>query len=183
MVRRQSVFKNVILIGMMGSGKTTIGRLVAWHLDLNFIDADYELEKSAGRKISQIFATEGEAEFRRLESTVLARLCSGTGQVIATGGGAVLNEDNVRLLRSSGVVVFINVAPEELARRLKHDRSRPLLQNGDPVQKIKELLDIRLPLYRAIADMEFISTNSAPGITAKNLVRKLANMQEKSPNR
>lgn len=183
MALRPNVPNNIILIGMMGSGKTTIGRLVAWHLGMDFVDADHELEKVAGRKINQIFATDGEAEFRRLESQILADLCSNTDQVIATGGGAILSQANVHLLRSAGTIVFINVSAEELVRRLKNDCSRPLLQNGDPVQKIRDLLELRLPLYRAVADLEFISTDIAPGVTAKILSTKLANMQEKRPGR
>lgn len=174
------VLRNIILVGMMGSGKTTIGKLLATHLGLNFVDTDEELENRAGRPIHEIFATDGEPFFRQRETEVLSDLCCGTRQVIATGGGVVLKEENIRLLRAAGVVIFLKASPEELAMRLNRQTSqnseeaspqpiRPLLAGGDLYEKLQGILDQRLSLYCAAADLEIETT----GISSENVVQCL----------
>ncbi|MCK4260440.1 MAG: 3-dehydroquinate synthase [Halanaerobiales bacterium] len=150
--------KNIVLIGMMGSGKSTVGKLLAERMGFGFIDTDARLEDWTGRKISEIFATDGEEEFRRLETEVVQQVAKRTGQIIATGGGVVLRSENVKALREKGIVVFLDAGLEILFQRLMDDDSRPLLQTDDPKKKLEDILKNRLPLYREAADIE-IDTN------------------------
>ena len=137
----------ITLIGMPGSGKTTVGRQLARRLGLPFFDSDHVIEERLGCSIREYFAREGEAAFRDLEQRVLAELAQGTRAVIATGGGAVLREANRECLRAAGPVVYLRSSPEELYRRLRHDTTRPLLQVADPLAKLRELYEQRDPLY------------------------------------
>ncbi len=161
----------VFLIGMMGAGKSTVGRLLAHALDYEFIDADAELERRAGVRIATMFELEGEEGFRERESQLLAELTARRGIVLATGGGAVLREANRALLRSRGLVVFLDVAAAEIARRTQHDSSRPLLNSTDRRARIDSLLEERLPLYRAAGHVRFRSP-------ARNPRRLVASMLE-----
>jgi shikimate kinase len=145
-------FQGVIsLIGMPGSGKSTVGRQLARHLDVRFFDSDAEIEKRIGMPIRTYFETEGEGRFRELESSVLSELARGDRLVLATGGGIVLREENRHALRNASTVVYLRSSPEELFRRLRHDTHRPLLQVGDPLRKLRELSHERDPLYRQAA--------------------------------
>lgn len=145
---------NLYLIGMMGSGKSTIGQLVAQSLGYRFFDTDKVIEQATGQTINQIFATTGEAEFRQLETQVLAELSAYTRLVIATGGGIVAQPRNWSYLRH-GLVIWLNVPLEVLYGRLKKDTSRPLLQTADPLAKLQLLLQERRSLY-AQADLEMM---------------------------
>ena len=146
----------LFLIGYRGSGKTTVGRLVAERLGWAFLDADAVLEERYGRTIREIFAAEGEAGFRDKESAVLADLCTRTNCVIATGGGIVLREENRRLLKQHGFVAWLTADPPTLLARIKADPTtaerRPNLAGGGMVE-IEQLLAVREPLYRACADV------------------------------
>ncbi|MGA7937624.1 MAG: shikimate kinase [Kovacikia sp.] len=137
---------NLYLIGMMGSGKTTVGQLLATRLDYQFVDTDGVIERVTGRSISQIFADTGEEEFRRLESQVLAEVSAYTRRAIATGGGIVQKRENWGYLRH-GIVVWLDVPIEQLQIRLQSNTTRPLLQGADPTAKLRTLLNQRLPLY------------------------------------
>ena len=137
----------------MGSGKTTLGRSLAKRLDLEFIDSDREIESRTGVGIPTIFEIEGEEGFRRRESQVIAAIARSSGRVVATGGGAVLWPDNRANLRASGFVAYLNVPPQTLLERTRHDKNRPLLQVADPLQKLQELYFQRDPIYREIADL------------------------------
>lgn len=145
--------RNIFLVGLMGAGKTTIGRLLAKHRELEFLDSDQEIEARCGVSIPTIFEIEGEAGFRRRESAMIDELTQRQGIVLATGGGAVLSPDNRQWLKSRGMVVYLRAHPQELYLRTRHDRNRPLLQNGDPLQKLQALYTLRHPLYMETADV------------------------------
>jgi shikimate kinase len=144
---------NLILVGMMGSGKTTMGRTLAKHLDKTFVDSDEEIQKRTGVTIPHIFDVEGEAGFRQRETAVIADLVGGENMVLATGGGAVLAEQNRAILRQNGIVIYLKANVHDLWQRTRHDRNRPLLQTGDPYAKLTELFQQRDPLYRDVADI------------------------------
>lgn len=144
---------NVFLIGLMGAGKTTVGRLLAKHRQLDFVDSDQEIEARCGVSIPTIFEIEGEAGFRRREAAMIDELTQRRGIVLATGGGAVLDPDNRARLKARGTVVYLRAHPHELYLRTRHDRNRPLLQTEDPLQKLKALYQLRHPLYMEIADI------------------------------
>lgn len=141
--------RNIVLCGFMGCGKSTVGRLLAELTGYTFSDSDEVIERAEGRTIKQIFAENGEEYFRRLESDTVKRLSEGSGLVISTGGGVVLNAENVRLLRETGFVVYLRVSPETVIKRLRNDRSRPLLMRPDRDKAVKELMGNREPLYKA----------------------------------
>lgn len=137
---------NVYLIGMMGVGKTTIGRLLAQELGYGFLDTDEVIVKAAGKSITQIFADEGETTFRNLESAVLSQVCAYTKLTIATGGGIVLKQENWGYLHH-GLIVWLDVPVDILLKRLAEDDTRPLLQDPNPEAKLRSLLAQRQPLY------------------------------------
>ena len=146
---------NLVLIGPMGSGKSSIGRRLADRLALPFVDADREIERCTGAAIPLIFELEGEAGFRAREHEVLARLCEGQGQVIATGGGAVLHPDTRALLPRRSFVLYLAVDLESQLRRLSSDRSRPLLQHGDRREVLQRIGAERAPIYAQLADLRY----------------------------
>jgi shikimate kinase len=137
---------NVYLIGMMGVGKTTVGRLLAQELGYGFLDTDEVIVKAAGKSINQIFADEGETTFRNLESNVLSQVCAYTKLTIATGGGIVLKQENWSYLHH-GLIVWLDVPVDILLKRLAEDDTRPLLQDPNPEAKLRSLLQQRQPLY------------------------------------
>jgi shikimate kinase len=147
------VAKNIILVGLMGAGKTTIGRHLAKRRNLQFIDLDHEIEARTGVKIPLIFEIEGETGFRERESKVLDEISRQTGLVIATGGGVVERPENREVLKRTGTVVYLHVLPQLLYERTRHDTNRPLLQVADPLHRLKELFARRYPLYREVADV------------------------------
>ncbi len=144
---------NLILVGMMGSGKTTVGRALARHFGKTFVDCDEEIQKRTGVTIPHIFDVEGETGFRQRETAVIDDLIGRNDTVIATGGGAVLAEQNRKLLQQNGIVIYLKAGIHDLWQRTRHDRSRPLLQTADPHAKLTELFQQRDPLYRQVADI------------------------------
>lgn len=144
--------QNIYLIGPMGAGKTTIGRLLAKALNVRFVDSDREIEQRTGVCIPMIFEYEGEEGFRRREAEVLAELCCEEGVVLATGGGSILLPRNREILRERGFIVYLKCSVEKQLERTHKDSNRPLLQTENPRQRLQELLRIREPLYRALAD-------------------------------
>jgi shikimate kinase/3-dehydroquinate synthase len=144
---------NIFLVGMMGAGKTTIGRLLARKLGLQFIDSDHEIEARTGASIPWIFEIEGEASFRRRETDVIRDLTARQGIVLATGGGAIGSPDNRAALKAHGTVVYLRATVNSILARTSHDKNRPLLQTADPRKKLEELTELREPLYLEIADL------------------------------
>jgi len=135
----------------MGAGKTSVGRVLARRLNKAFYDSDHVIEQRTGVRIPVIFEIEGEAGFRHRESVVLDELTALDDVVVATGGGAVLAEDNRRKLRTRGTVVYLRASVKDLLNRTRHDRNRPLLQTADPRARLHELYELRDPLYREVA--------------------------------
>jgi len=145
--------RSIVLVGMMGVGKSSIGRRLAARLGVPFVDADSEIEKAAGMSIADIFARHGEADFRSGEARVIARLLDGGPQVLATGGGAVMNADTRAAIKAKGVSIWLSAEFEVLMRRInKRKNDRPLLQTADPAATLRELLVAREPVY-AQADL------------------------------
>jgi len=145
--------RSIVLVGMMGVGKSSIGRRLAARLGIPFVDADTEIEKAAGMSIADIFARHGEADFRGGEARVIARLLEGGPQVLATGGGAVMNADTRALIKIKGVSIWLAAEFDVLMRRInKRKNDRPMLQTADPAETLRQLLAVREPIY-AQADL------------------------------
>lgn len=144
---------NIYLVGLMGAGKTTVGRQLARRLGRVFLDSDHEIEARTGVRIPTIFEIEGEDGFRKREAQTIAELTGERNIVLATGGGVVVNPENRQRLHSTGWVVYLNVPPALLYERTRHDRNRPLLRVPDPLAKLEELHSIRDPLYREAAHL------------------------------
>lgn len=143
--------KNIFLVGLMASGKTTVGRALARRLGLQFFDSDHEIEARTGAAIPLIFDIEGEASFRRREADVISDLTARQGIVLATGGGAILNPQSREYLKTRGIVVYLRASISSILHRTQADKKRPLLQTADPRKKIEELSRQREPLYREVA--------------------------------
>lgn len=156
---------NIFLVGMMGAGKTTIGRALAPRLGMDFVDSDRVLVERTGVAVTTIFEIEGEAGFRKRESAALAELARGPQpRIIATGGGAVLAPENRELMRSHGTVVYLRARLENLWQRMRTDTSRPLLATADPKGTLARLLEEREPLYREAAHL-IVDTGSQSAAT------------------
>jgi shikimate kinase/nucleoside-diphosphate-sugar epimerase len=145
---------NIVIVGLMGCGKTSVGRICAQMLGFDFVDTDQVITSTAGRSIPDIFSNEGEAGFRKRETEALQALVGKSGLVIATGGGIVTQADNLPLLKTLGFVVWLSADPGTLHRRTAHSNDRPLLRNGDPEATLRNLYESRKALYEAVADMK-----------------------------
>ncbi len=163
---------SIFLTGPMGAGKSTIGRQLAKQLSMSFHDSDHEIEQRTGVDIPLIFELEGEAGFRKREAEVIDALTRLPGIVLATGGGAILDPENRTRLASRGKVIYLHTSVEQQLSRTRHDRNRPLLQTPDPRTTLEELLAIRDPLYRDIADL-VIETD---GMRVRDVVRKITQL-------
>ncbi len=164
---------NVFLVGMMGAGKTTVGKALAQRLGRAFVDTDRELVERTGVPVATIFEIEGEAGFRRRESALLAELGARCGQVIATGGGAVLAEENRHVMRRDGIVVYLRARLDNLWERTRHDTARPLLATPDPRATLARLLDERDPLYRQAAHIVVDSASQSAAALAARVATAL----------
>ena len=162
----------IVLVGLMGVGKTTIGRRLAQRLNLPFVDADIEIESAAGMTISEIFDRHGEAQFRDGERRVIARLIDGTPKVIATGGGAFLNPETRRLILDQAIAIWLDAEPKVLAERVKRRDTRPLLRGKDPLTVLRELAEVRNPIY-AEAPIRVISQDVPHETTVTEIVKAL----------
>ena len=160
---------NIFLVGPMGAGKTTIGRLLSDRMELNFVDADKYIEEVTGANIPWIFDVEGEAGFRERETRAIDELSQGEGVLLATGGGAVTREINRQLLSERGVVVYLYATVDQQVDRTARDRNRPLLQNDNPRQVLEDLFVVRDPLYREVADIIVTTDNRPPNIVARDI--------------
>ncbi len=159
-----SRFSLIIFIGLPGCGKSTIGRQIARRLNCDFIDSDVEIEKRAGCTIREFFEREGEEKFRDVEETTLSDIVSQAIGVVSTGGGSVIRQINRDNLRKSGYVIYLRSTPDELVKRLRHDRNRPLLQVSDPMQKVRDLFDHRDHLYSETA--HFVIETGRPSVSS-----------------
>jgi len=141
---------NIILVGFMGTGKTSVGRVLAGRLQRDFVDMDGELEARAGKPITRVFAEDGEGAFRRMERELVAELARRNNLVVAAGGGVVLDPGNIRAFGATGRVICLQAAPDEILRRVAGSNHRPLLEQGDKAGRIRKLLETRRQLYDAI---------------------------------
>lgn len=163
----------IFLVGMMGAGKTTIGKSLARALQRDFLDLDHELEARCGVKIPVIFEIEGESGFRKRERQVLNECTVRPGIVLATGGGAVLASENRQALRGRGIVVYLRASVDELFRRTSRDRNRPLLATADPKSTLRNLLEMREPLYEEVADLIMDTGTVSVGVLVGQLIEQL----------
>ena len=168
----------LFLIGPMGAGKSTLGRRLARALKLEFVDADQEIERRTGASIPLIFDVEGEAGFRRREKRLIEELTAREGIVLATGGGAVLDPDNRRLLAARGTVIYLKASIDQLLERTARDRHRPLLQTEDRRGRMEALMRQRGPLYEAVADLVVETTGRTARQVEREILRQLRERQE-----
>jgi shikimate kinase len=163
----------IVLVGLMGAGKTTVGRRLAEKLGLAFVDADHEIELAAGQTIPEIFAQHGESYFRDGERKVIARLLENGAQVLATGGGAYMNADTRATIRSRGISIWLRADFDLLMRRVRRRSNRPLLQDADPEAVMRKLIEERYPIY-AEADLTVDSRDIAHTSIVNSIIRTLA---------
>lgn len=163
---------NLILIGFMGSGKSTVGKLLAKMLEMNFIDTDHEIEKEQGRTVQEIFSLYGEEYFRNLEKLMCKKLSTANNAIISTGGGIILNKENIDNLKTDGVVFFLDVSKKSLYNRLISSKGRPLLDGDELFEKINKVLGERIDRYRAYSDYTIRVGNEVPYETME-LIKKI----------
>lgn len=164
---------NIILIGPMGSGKSTIGNIIARRLNREFEDSDHYIERRTGVDIARIFDVEGEQGFRDRETLALQELLSENNRVIATGGGSVLRSDNQQLLKQRGYIVFLDTSLKQQMQRLQRDKKRPLLQTDDPRARLKALFKERRPIYLALADLVIKTDKRVARRLAADIINQL----------
>lgn len=171
---------NVYLVGMMGAGKTTLGKALAQKTGLEFVDTDRMVVERTGVPVATVFEFEGEQGFRRRESAVLQELAARSGCVVATGGGAILAEENRRAMRASGTVIYLRARLESLWERTRHDASRPLLATADPKATLAMLLEQRDPLYREVAHIVVDTGSQSAASLASRVLSALGEHDESS---
>lgn len=164
--------KNIILTGFMGAGKSAVGKKLAERLSMEIIDTDDVIEQESGMKISDIFSQFGEDHFRKLEKMVVEEISTFNNHVIITGGGVVVNKENIENLRKNGIIVYLHTTPEVIYERVKSETHRPLLQAKDPMKKIKELLDYRAQFY-ANNDIEVDTSNLSVDEVVEEIIKHL----------
>lgn len=164
---------NVALIGFMGAGKTVVGRALAGKLGKEFVELDELIAQRAGKPITQIFAEDGEITFREFEIALTKNVAAGENQVIATGGGVILNRINIDRLRQNSIVVYLTVSLAEILRRVAGDGGRPLLNTPDKEKRIRELLALRKPLYEQAADIKVNTSRRRIDMIVNEIVEKL----------
>ena len=174
--------QNIYLVGMPGAGKSTVGKALARQLGLTFVDADQMLIEQVGASIATIFEFEGEAGFRQREVKVIAELCQRQAIVLATGGGAILRDENRVALRESGIVIYLHANLDQLAQRTRYDARRPLLNLAvDPRETLKTLLTVREPLYRSVADLVVETGRQSIGKMVQHVVQALGEKRLRPP--
>ncbi len=173
-----SISNNIFLVGPMGVGKSTIGRLMAENLKMRFIDCDDEIEKQSGAKIPLIFEYEGEIGFRKREQAIIAELTALQNIILSTGGGVVLAPENRQYLKSRGEIIYLHAAVDELLKRTAHSHNRPLLRTGNRLSKIKELYNERHPLYESIANIIIETGQRSIHQVVKIVLKQLNKVEE-----
>ena len=168
--------KTVVMVGMMGAGKTAVGRALAARLKVPFLDSDHEIESAANMTIPEIFARDGEEFFRQKERQVIARLLEEECGILSTGGGAFLAEENRRIISQKGASVWLNADLGVLWNRVRHRDTRPLLRTADPARVLRDLLAIRDPLYREIADVIIETDERPPRMVVLDILALLAEL-------
>lgn len=161
----------------MGVGKTTIGRVLAEQLNLQFFDTDREIEATTGADIPWIFDVEGEAGFRLRETRMIEELSAREAIVIATGGGSVLAQENRRCIKSRGIVIYLRATLAQQIERTSRDKNRPLLQTSDPAKKIRELMKLREPLYQEVADIVVDTNRRSPRVVCNEIIRRIEDLR------
>jgi shikimate kinase len=161
--------KNIVLIGFMGTGKTTVGKALSKKTGLTLVDVDLVIEEHEKRRIADIFEKDGETAFRKLEKEAIGKIASAGGQIITTGGGAVLDPENFQALKKNGLVIALEAEPETIYERVRGSRHRPLLKSGDVQSEIKRLLESRKSVYDK-ADLKF----STGGKSAQQVADEIA---------
>ena len=169
--------RNIFFVGLMGAGKTTVGRYLAKSLGLDFYDTDQEIEKRTGVRVPTIFEMEGEAGFRKREVSMIDELTQLPNIVLATGGGAVLSADNRQHLASRGHVIYLRASVQDLFLRTRFDRNRPLLQNNNPKAKLEQLFAERDPLYLEVAEY-IVDTGNQPVINIVQQIEEILTSSE-----
>ena len=164
---------NIALIGFMGTGKSAVGKALAERLDKNFVEMDSLIKRKAGKPISNIFQQDGEVAFRELEMEITKEVSQNKNQVIACGGGIVLNKINIDRLKNDSVIVYLTASPRVILKRVANSSERPLLNVADPYQTIKELLRFREPFYERVADIKIDTSKMSIGSVAEIIIRKL----------
>lgn len=172
-VRQRLGDRPIVLVGLMGAGKTSVGRRLAEKLRIPFVDADHEIEEAAGKPIKEIFADHGEAYFREGERRVIQRLIGNGAQVLATGGGAYMNDETRARIQEHGISVWLRASLPLLMKRVAKRQDRPLLQADDPEKVMRELMDKRYPVY-ALADVAVESRDVQHGQMVNDVIRALA---------
>ncbi|OJS98478.1 shikimate kinase AroK [Marinobacter nauticus] len=168
-----SLPERVVLVGPMGAGKSTIGRMLAKELGYRFLDSDRIIEERCGANIPWIFDVEGEDGFRQRETAMLDELSETRSTVLATGGGAVMRLENHALLRKNAVVIYLKTSIEQQVERTRKDRNRPLLQNDDPEGVLRRLFAVRDPLYTKLADIVMFTDRKSPRLVVRQLVNRI----------
>ena len=166
--------KNLVLIGFMGTGKSSVGKALAKRTGRALIDVDQRIEEKEKRRIADIFEKDGEVAFRRLEKDAIREAAKSSGAIITTGGGAVIDPENLSILKVGGVLVALEASPETIFQRVKDSRHRPLLKKGDLLAEIKKLLETRKPYY-AKADLFFDTDGQTPSQVASRILTTLQN--------
>ncbi len=174
--------RNIYLVGMMGAGKTSIGRLLSKRSRRRFYDSDHVIEERTGVTIPTIFDLEGEQSFRDREEAVIAELARLSNIVLATGGGAVLRENNRQALCSSGIIVYLRGSLEDLWRRTRKDKNRPLLLTDNPRQKLAEIYSVRDPIYSSVADIIIETGNPSIQSLEQDVEARLIEYAERMSN-
>lgn len=171
---------SIILVGLMGAGKSTIGRQLARKLNLTFYDSDKVIEERTGVSIPTIFELEGEAGFREREEHVIAELTAMPNILLATGGGSILRETNRQHIKTGGCVIYLKASADQLFQRIKHDRSRPLMQTENPLQTLRNLLKTREPYYLEVADLVVPTGKQKVNVILRDIHNKLKQLQDVS---
>jgi shikimate kinase len=165
--------KNIVLVGLMGAGKSTIGRHLSKRLNMVFHDSDAAIEQRTGVSIATIFEIEGEVGFRAREEQMITELCGNDNIILATGGGSVLSEKNRKILQYSGHVIYLSTSAKQLYMRIRHDKSRPLMQTEDPLQTLTDLLMTREPYYLEVADSIIKTGQQRVSVVIKKILTSL----------